>query len=86
MDAPETTATDEEMAHRLRPLINDILESFNRQNITPAEAGLVILGLVQRLLEVLEPAPEARRHFIQMLINVVNRAMAASGPGSPAAH
>ncbi len=84
MHAPEGILTDEEMAQRLRPLINDILEDFNRQNITPAEAGLVILGLVQRLLEVLEPAPAARRHFIQMLVNVVNRAVAASPPGSPA--
>ncbi len=86
MLGPDTITTDEEMARRLRPLINDILESFNRQSITPAEAGLVILGLIQRLLEVLEPVPEARRHFVQMLVNVVNRAVAASPPGFPAAH
>jgi hypothetical protein len=64
--------TDEEMAQRLRPLVNDILETFNQQQISPAEAGMVIMSLTYRLLDVLKEAPEARRHFIVTLINLIN--------------
>jgi hypothetical protein len=72
MSETEGIPTDEQMVERVRPMVNDILENFNHQHITPAEAGMVILGLVNRLLQVLEPAPEARRHFVMTLINVVN--------------
>jgi hypothetical protein len=65
-------ATDAEMEQRISPLVNDIFNRFNQENISPAEAGMVILALVYRLLEVLEDAPEARRFFILTLINVIN--------------
>ena len=68
--------TDQEMEERVRPLVNDILARFNQENISPAEAGLVILALVHRLLGVMEDNPEGRRHFVGMLINVVNNFLA----------
>lgn len=67
---------DEEMAQRLRPLINEILEIFNRNQISPSEAGMVIISLTYRLLEILQEAPEARRHFILTLINLINNFLA----------
>jgi hypothetical protein len=72
------------MAVRVRPLVNEILERFNRESISPAEAGMVILGLVHRLLGMLGDAPEARRHFILTLINVINSYLAGEAEGAPA--
>ncbi len=64
--------TDAEMAERLRPIVNEILELFNEREISPSDAGFVILSLTYRLLEVLKEAPEARRHFVGTLINLIN--------------
>jgi hypothetical protein len=78
--------TDAEMAERLRPLVNEILETFNQREISPSEAGMVILSLIYRLLEVLKEAPEARRHFILTMINLINNFLAAEleiGPAPP---
>jgi hypothetical protein len=69
------TLTDEEMEERVRPLVNDILERFNQENISPSEAGMVILSLTYRLLGILEEAPEARRFFILTLINLINNVL-----------
>ena len=69
-------ATDEEMAARVRPLVNEILERFNQENVSPSQAGMVVLALIYRLLEVLEEAPEARRFFILALINLINNYLA----------
>ena len=68
--------TDAEMAERIRPLVNEILELFNERQIAPSEAGMVVLSLTFRLLEVLQEAPEARRHFILTLINLINNYLA----------
>ncbi len=68
--------TDAEMAERIRPLVNEILEMFNERQISPSEAGMVVLSLTFRLLEVLQEAPEARRHFILTLINLINNYLA----------
>jgi hypothetical protein len=65
-------ASDEEMEERVRPLVNDVLDRFNQENLSPSEVGMVILGLIYRLLSVLEDAPEARRFFILTLINLIN--------------
>jgi hypothetical protein len=65
-------ATDEEMEERVRPLVNEILERFNEEHFSPSEAGMVILGLIYRLLSVLKEAPEARRLFVLTLINLIN--------------
>ena len=83
MTEPETLigATDAEMEHRISPLVNDIFERFNQEQISPSEAGMVILALVYRLLEVLEEAPEARRFFILTLINVINNFLAEEVEG-----
>jgi hypothetical protein len=75
------TATDEAMEQRIRPLVNEIFERFNQEEISPSEAGMVILALVYRLLDVLEEAPEARRFFILTLINLINNFLAGNEAG-----
>jgi len=72
MDQSDTAG----LAERLRLLVNSILEQFNRENITPKEAGLVILALTHRLMTVLHNAPEERRLFIMDFINLVNSFLA----------
>jgi hypothetical protein len=71
-DSEAPAVTDEEMAEQLRPLVNAILNRFNQEGLSPAEAGMVILALVHRLMGVLASAPEARRHFVIMMINMIN--------------
>ncbi len=77
-------ATDSEMEEKVRPLVNDILDRFNREQTSPAEAGMVILGLVHRLLGLLKEAPEARRFFVLTLINVINSCLAEDLKGEVA--
>jgi len=74
-------ATDEEMERRIRPLVNEIMDRFNQEDITPAEAGMVILAMIYRLLGLLEEAPEARRFFILTLINLINNFLAGEVEG-----
>jgi hypothetical protein len=74
-------ATDEDMEQRIRPLVNDILERFNQENISPSEAGMVVLSLIYRLMAVLEETPEARRFFILTLINLINNFLAGEVEG-----
>ncbi|MCK9377897.1 MAG: hypothetical protein M0P73_17360 [Syntrophobacterales bacterium] len=69
-------ATDEELEASIRPLVNDILDRFNQEDVSPSQAGMVILGLIYRLLEVLKETPEARRFFILALINLINNYLA----------
>ena len=69
-------ATDEELEASVRPLVNEILERFNQEDISPSQAGMVVLSLTYRLLEVLNEAPEARRFFILTLINLINNYLA----------
>jgi hypothetical protein len=69
-------ASDEEMEERVRPIVNEVLDRFNENNLSPSEVGMVILGLIYRLLSVLEDAPEARRFFILTLINLINNFLA----------
>jgi hypothetical protein len=69
-------ASDEEMEARVRPLVNEILERFNQEDVSPSQAGLVVLALIYRLMEVMHDAPEARRFFILSLINLVNNYLA----------
>ncbi len=80
MTDPETEIqaeeTDAELAEKTRPLVNEILEIFNERQISPAAAGMVVLSLTYRLLEVLKETPEARRHFILTLINLINNYLA----------
>ena len=76
---------DTEMAERLRPLVNEILEIFNERQVSPSEAGMVVLSLTYRLLEVLKEAPEARRHFVLTLINLINNFLAAELHGDTVA-
>jgi hypothetical protein len=69
-------ASDEELEASVRPLVNEILDRFNAQSVSPSQAGMVILGLIYRLLEVMRDEPEARRFFILTLINLVNNYLA----------
>jgi hypothetical protein len=77
----QIAATDEDMEQRIRPLVNDILERFNQENISPSEAGMVVLSLIYRLMTVLEENPEARRFFILTLINLINNFLAGEVEG-----
>ena len=52
---------DEKFNERIRLLANSILERFNEENVTPQEAGLVILALAHRLLTVLEKIRRSAR-------------------------
>ena len=69
-------ATDEALEENVRPLVNEILERFNQEGVSPSQAGLVILALIYRLMEVMHDAPEARRFFILALINLINNYLA----------
>ena len=69
-------ASDEEMEENVRPLVNEILERFNQEGVAPSQVGLVILGLIYRLMEVMHEAPEARRFFVLALINLINNYLA----------
>jgi hypothetical protein len=72
----EAFASDAEMEARVRPLVNEILERFNQDDVSPSQAGLVVMGLIYRLMEVMHDAPEARRFFILALINLINNYLA----------
>jgi hypothetical protein len=69
-------ANDEELEASVRPLVNEILDRFNQEGVSPSQAGLVILSLVYRLMQVMNDAPEARRFFILTLINLINNYLA----------
>jgi hypothetical protein len=69
-------ATDEALEASVRPLVNEILERFNLEGVSPSQAGMVVLALIYRLLEVMHDEPEARRFFILALINLVNNYLA----------
>jgi hypothetical protein len=66
----------EEFSERVRSLANGILERFNQEQITPQEAGWVILALTHRLLTVLESNPEGRQTFVMHFISLVNQYLA----------
>lgn len=68
----------EEFSERIRYLANSILERFNEEQVTPKEAGWVILALTHRLLMVLESSPEERRNFILQFISLVNQFLAGT--------
>jgi hypothetical protein len=71
----EKTAA-ENLAERVRPLVNEILERFNEEGITPQEAGMVVLALTHRLMTVLDEKPDEQRSFILNIINLVNNYLA----------
>lgn len=66
----------EALAERVRPLVNGILERFNEEQVTPREAGWVILALTHRLLTVLQHNPQERQAFVLQFINLVNSFLA----------
>jgi hypothetical protein len=65
-----------EFSERVRSLANGILERFNKEQVTPQEAGWVILALTHRLLTVLKEKPEDRQTFVMQFINLVNQYLA----------
>jgi hypothetical protein len=69
------------VAQRVRPLVNDILERFNQDHITPEEAGMVILALTHRLLGVLAEFPETRQRFVMSTINLMNNYLSGAPEG-----
>ena len=66
----------EEFSERVRVLANSILERFNEEQVTPQEAGYVILALAHRLMTVLEKNPEDRQNFVLQFISLVNQYLA----------
>ncbi|MHB8069655.1 MAG: hypothetical protein ACYDIC_17315 [Desulfobaccales bacterium] len=83
MSEREEPSRELELAERVRPLVNEILERFNQENITPPEAGVVVLALISRLLEVMEEQPEPRRQFVLNLINIVNSYLVQAAGEAP---
>jgi len=65
-----------EFSERVRLLANSILERFNEEQISPQEAGWVILALAHRLMTVLEQNPEDRQNFVLQFIGLVNQYLA----------
>jgi hypothetical protein len=61
-----------ELSERLCQIVNEIFTMFNQKNVTPPEAGTLILALIHRLMGVLQEAPEAQRAFVTSIIGVVN--------------
>jgi len=66
----------EEFSERVRVLANSILERFNEEQVTPQEAGYVILALAHRLMTVLEKNPADRQNFVLQFISLVNQYLA----------
>ena len=66
----------EQVTERVRLLANSILERFNEEQITPEEAGWVVLALTHRLLTVLETNPADRQAFVLQFIGLVNQYLA----------
>ncbi len=66
----------EQVTDRVRLLANSILERFNEEQITPEEAGWVVLALTHRLLTVLETNPAERQAFVLQFISLVNQYLA----------
>jgi len=66
----------EQFTERVRLLANGILESFNEEEVTPEEAGWVILALTHRLLTVLGKNSEERQAFVLQFIGLVNQYLA----------
>jgi hypothetical protein len=61
-----------ELSDRLCEIVNEVLALFNQKNVTPPEAGTVVLALIHRLMGVLQESPEAQRAFVASVIGVVN--------------
>ena len=61
-----------ELSDRLCRIVNGILAGFNEENVSPSEAGTVVLALIHRLMGVLQENPEAQRAFVASVIQVVN--------------
>ncbi len=80
-------ASDDALEESVRPLVNEILERFNQEGLSPSQVGMVVLALIYRLMEVMQEAPEARRFFILTLINLINNYLAEEmeNPGPCAA-
>jgi hypothetical protein len=68
--------SSEELSERVRLLANSILERFNEEQVTPREAGWVILALTHRLMTLLEKNPEDRQDFVLQFISLVNKYLA----------
>lgn len=68
----------ENLAARVRPIVNEILEGFNQKGVTTQEAGMIILALTHRLMTVLDGNPEEQRSFILHLVNLVNNYLAGN--------
>ena len=71
----------EEFSERVRSLANSILERFNTEQVTPEEAGWVVLALTHRLLTVMGEDPGKRQAFVLQFISLVNQYLAGDLQG-----
>lgn len=62
-----------ELTDRLCQIVNDVLAMFNDKNVSPQEAGTVILALIHRLMGLLHENQELQRAFVASIIDVVNQ-------------
>lgn len=72
MSADQEQPVSTELSERLCLIVNEILAMFNQKNVTPPEAGTIVLALIHRLMGVLNESPEAQRAFVTSIIGVVN--------------
>jgi hypothetical protein len=85
MSEDQVQPESRELSERLCQIVNEILTMFNQNNISPPEAGTVVLALIHRLMGVLQESPEAQRAFVASVIEVVNEHLLSllESSGSP---
>jgi hypothetical protein len=72
MTEEQVQSVSTELSDRLCEIVNEILAGFNQQNVTPSEAGTIVLALIHRLMAVLQDNPDVQRAFVTSIIGVVN--------------
>ena len=72
MTEEQVQSVSTELSDRLCEIVNEILAGFNQQNVTPSEAGTIVLALIHQLMAVLQDNPDVQRAFVTSIIGVVN--------------
>jgi hypothetical protein len=72
MTAEQIQLVPTELSEKLCQIVNEVLATFNQKNVTPSEAGTIVLALIHRLMGVLHDNPEVQRAFVTSIIGVVN--------------
>ncbi len=80
MAPDEIPMVEAALAEKVRPLVNNILARFNDDNITPQEAGVVIIALMHRVLQILHDSPEAQRQIALSVLSLINEHLQGTLP------